>query len=95
MMAQCDGSSSIQTISHQAKVPHQTIRWREGGNLRLLAAWIGWNEGWVTLRGIAAALRLRSEGHISSLIARCDKLFGKNDLELLAQLDAALTTLRA
>ncbi|HEX7705001.1 MAG TPA: transposase [Thermoanaerobaculia bacterium] len=85
----------IQTISHQAKVPHQTIRSRAGGNLRLLAAWIGWNEGWITLRGIAAALRLRSEGHISSLIARCEELFGKNDVGLLAQLDAALTTLRA
>ena len=27
---------------------------------------VGWHEGWLTLRSIAAALRLRSEGHIST-----------------------------
>lgn len=29
--------------------------------LRALAAWIGWHEGLVTLRSIAASLQLRSE----------------------------------
>jgi putative transposase len=84
----------IQTLSHQAKVQHQTVCSRDGGNLRLLAAWIGWNEGWITLRSIAAALRLRSEGYISNLIERCERLLGRN-AGVLAQLDAALTTLRA
>jgi len=38
--------------------------------LRRLVAWIGWHEGLITLRSIAASLRLRSEGHISNLIKR-------------------------
>ncbi|HEX6161354.1 MAG TPA: hypothetical protein VF111_14360, partial [Thermoanaerobaculia bacterium] len=83
----------VQTISRQSNVPHETVRSRAGGSLRLLAAWIGWNEGWITLRSIAAALRLRSEGYVSSLIAACERAFNKDD-ELLAQLDLALTALR-
>ena len=43
---------------------------------------------------IAAALRLRSEGYVSNLIARCDRQFSADAL-LLGQLDAALATLRA
>ena len=38
------------------------IRSMRGGKLRRLAAWIGWHEGLLTLRTIAASLRLRSEG---------------------------------
>ncbi|MFZ2492797.1 MAG: hypothetical protein WA208_15050, partial [Thermoanaerobaculia bacterium] len=63
------------------------------GPLRLLAAWIGWNEGWITLRSIAASLRLRSEGYVSTLIARCERAFSRDPV-LLAQLDLALATLR-
>lgn len=62
--------------------------------LRRLAAWIGWHEGLVTLRSIAAALRLRSEGHISTMIRRCEREFA-SDPVLLANLDVALATLRA
>src|SRR5213078_2185309 len=32
-----------------------TIRKSRGGMLRALAAWLGWNEGWLTLRSIAAS----------------------------------------
>jgi putative transposase len=84
----------VETIARQAKVSHESVRSRDGGPLRLLAAWIGWNEGWITLRGIAAALRLRSEGYVSSLIARCEGAF-KKDAKLLTQLDTALVALRA
>jgi hypothetical protein len=59
-----------------------------------LAAWIGWHEGLVTLRSIAASLRLRSEGHISNLIKRCEREFGE-ERTLLSWLDTALATLRA
>jgi hypothetical protein len=62
--------------------------------LRRLAAWIGWHEGLVTLRSIAASLRLRSEGHISNLIKHCDREFGQEPA-LLTWLDAAIATLRA
>ena len=70
------------------------IRETRGSVLRGLAAWIGWHEGLVTLRSIAASLRLRSEGHISNLIKRCEHAFG-DDATLLTSLDAALATLRA
>jgi len=62
--------------------------------LRSLAAWVGWHEGWLTLRSIAASLRMRSEGHISNMIRRCDWQFG-SDRSLLALLDHSLQLLRA
>jgi hypothetical protein len=57
-------------------------------------AWLGWHEGLVTLRSIAASLRLRSEGHISNLIRRCEEIFGEN-ATLLAHHDRAVAVLRA
>jgi hypothetical protein len=65
-----------------------------GGPLRRLVAWIGWHEGLVTLRSIAASLRLRSEGHVSSMIRRCEREFVR-DAALLGQLDLVLELLRA
>ena len=56
-------------------------------------AWIGWHEGLVTLRTIAASLRMRSEGHISGLIRRCEQEFS-TDATLLAYLDQALAVVR-
>ena len=61
--------------------------------MRRLVAWIGWHEGLVTLRSIAATLRLRSEGHVSNLIRRCEREFSR-DASLLGQLDTALAELR-
>jgi len=62
--------------------------------LRSLVAWLGWHEGWVTLRSIAASLRLRSEGHISNLIKQCEEIFAENST-LLAHHDRAIAVLRA
>jgi hypothetical protein len=56
-------------------------------------AWIGWHEGLVTLATIAASLRLRSEGHVSNLIARCEREFS-TDRRMLGHLDGALAALR-
>ena len=64
-----------------------------GGPLRRLIAWIGWHEGLTTLRSIAASLRLRSEGHVSSMIRCCERELAQNAV-LLEQLDLALVTLR-
>ena len=71
-----------------------TIRAARGGALRRLAAWIGWNEGLLTLRSIAASLRLRSEGHVSHLIAGCERELSM-DRSVLSRLDGALAILRA
>lgn len=67
---------------------------KRGGRLRGLVAWLARNEGLITLRSIAASLRLRSEGYVSTLIGRCDGELA-SDLERLAQLDLALAILRA
>ena len=84
----------LATVAAVAKMPREQVRTRGAGALRWLVAWLGWHEGLVTLRSIAAALRLRSEGHISPLIRRCEEAFSR-DATLLAHLDAALARLRA
>jgi putative transposase len=84
-------------VSAVAKVAGETaesIRATRGSMLRGLIAWIGWHEGLVTLRSIAASLRLRSEGHISNLIKRCELSFSDNPI-LLTQYDLAIAALRA
>jgi hypothetical protein len=57
-------------------------------------AWIGWHEGWSTLRSIAASLRLGSQGHISGMIRRAEREIGA-DGAMLAMLDGAIAALRA
>ena len=83
----------IEAIGRVTGGTAEAIRATHGGSLRMLAAWVGWNEGLLTLGSIAAALRLRSEGHISNLIRRCEDEFSANTT-LLAYLDAALLMLR-
>jgi REP element-mobilizing transposase RayT len=83
----------IAAVSRVAGASVDTIRYDRGNPLRGVAAWLGWNEGWLTLSSIAASLRLRSEGHISSLIRRCDREIGGN-AELLRQIDRAVAELR-
>ena len=63
----------VGAVAKAADMTVAAIRATRGGMSRQLAAWIGWHEGPVTLRSIAASLRLRSEGHISNLIKRCER----------------------
>lgn len=83
----------VSAVARAAGVGASEIRATRGGRLRQLVAWIGWYEGWVTLRTIAASLRLRSEGHISNLIRRCDRELGADPL-LLGILDQSLASVR-
>ena len=83
----------METVSGVASVPMDELRSRRSGTLRSLVAWLGWNEGLATLRQIAAALRLRSEGYVSSLIRRCEQRFSSSH-ELLRISDEALAALR-
>lgn len=83
----------IAAVARIAGEPVAAIRSR-GNHWRRLVAWLGWHEGLVTLRSIAASLRLRSEGHISGLIRRCEAEFAANE-SMLAHLDIALVMLRA
>jgi hypothetical protein len=84
----------VSAVAKAAGETAETIRNTQGHILRSVVAWLGWHEGWATLRSIAASLRLRSEGHISNLIKRCELLFSESE-ELLALHDVALATLRA
>jgi putative transposase len=82
-------------VAAVAKVSGQkasAIRAARGGRLGRLVSWIGWYEGLVTLRSIAASLRFRSEGYISALIQRCQREL-PHDPALESWLDAALTAL--
>jgi REP element-mobilizing transposase RayT len=83
----------VNAVIAAAKVPIETIR-RRGHPLRGLIAWIGWHEGLHTLRSIAATLRMRSEGHISNLVRRCEQQFSR-DSSLLAIYDESVAVLRA
>jgi putative transposase len=83
----------VATVARMAGFTVAGIRTR-GIPLRRLVAWIGWHEGLVTLRSIAASLRLRSEGHISAMIRQCERDFS-DDPVLLGLLDRTLATLRA
>lgn len=83
----------ITAVAQAAGVAAEVIRATRGAPLRRLVAWIGWHEGLVTLRTIAASLRLRSEGHICRLIRRCEQEFSTNPV-LLGQLDQALAAVR-
>jgi len=84
----------VKTVANVAEQLEEAIRPNSSAERRRLVAWIGWYEGLITLRGIAAGLRLRSEGYVSSLIRRCDQELATNSL-LLSQLDGALAVLRA
>jgi putative transposase len=84
----------VSAVAHTAARSVTNVRAKRGGALRWLIAWIGWHEGLVTLRSIAASLRLRSEGYVSGMIRRCEREFA-NSAVLLGQLDLALASLRA
>jgi putative transposase len=84
----------VKTVGDVAKLAREAIERVSGAEQRRLIAWIGWHEGLITLRSIAAGLRLRSEGYVSTMIRRCEKEFATNHL-LLAHLDVALAVLRA
>jgi putative transposase len=84
----------VSTVADGAGRSAESVRETRGDPLRRLVAWIGWHEGLVTLRSIAASLRLRSEGYVSGMIRRCERELGQN-ADLLAQLDLAIKSLRA
>ena len=83
----------VTTVARVTGSDADDLRTMRGGPLRRLIAWLGWHEGLVTLGSIAASLVLRSEGHVSGMIRRCEKEFGDDEV-LLEQLDLATAALR-
>lgn len=84
----------VEAVATAAETTPEKIRSERGNRLRALVAWLGWNEGLVTLRTIAASMRLRSEGYMSNLVRRCEQWFNSDPM-LLACADKALLRLRA
>jgi hypothetical protein len=83
----------VAAVSRASETRIEAIRETRGHPLKALIAWLGWNEGLHTLRSIAASLRLRSEGHISNLVRRCERLFSERP-DLLRVHDTAVAALR-
>lgn len=83
----------IAAVASAASESASRIRQMRGGGLRRIVAWLGWHEGWVTLRSIAAAMRLSSEGHVSGMIRRLEAELDE-DPALLRTLDLAMGILR-
>jgi putative transposase len=52
----------VDAVAKAADTSAEWIRTTRGNALRRLVAWIGWHEGLITLRSIAAGLRLRRRG---------------------------------
>ncbi len=84
----------VAAVAKTAGLTAADIRESRGGILRKIAAWIGWYEGWLTLRTIAAGLRLRSESHVSALIRGADRELGSNSLAL-STLDRTIAIIRS
>ena len=83
----------VKAVAKTCGIDEKDLRHRHGGVPRMLAAWIAWNEGLLRLREIAAALRLRSSGYISTLV-RCgdQELAGDESLQGLVR--QAIATLQ-
>ena len=63
----------IGAVSHVERLQECQVRHGRGGTARMMAAWIGSCEAHRPLREIAAALNVRSVGHVSRMIAACDR----------------------
>ncbi|HUP65750.1 MAG TPA: transposase [Thermoanaerobaculia bacterium] len=63
----------VKVVARENRVPRASIRRNRGGDLRSIAAHLGWHEGKLMLREIADALGLRSVGYVSSMIRLCDE----------------------
>ncbi len=75
-------------------IDEREIRHGRGGAARMLTAWLGRYESAEQLRPIAATLRLGSTGHVSNLIARCERELA-NDRLLRDLADRCLASLLA
>jgi hypothetical protein len=69
------------------------VRKRGDGFPRMAAAWIGRNESLLTNSEIAAGLWMRSSGHVSDVIRRCDRELEENPT-LRRYVDRCISTIR-
>lgn len=69
------------------------VRGGRGGIPRMVAAWLGCYEAFLTNREIASGLRLRSSSRVTQLIRQCDHAIDSSSV-LRAAIDRAVATLR-
>jgi len=70
----------VRAVARAFGVNPNAIRKGRGGAARMLAAWIGWQGAILELRPIAAALLLRSSGHVSNLVRKCERELARDTL---------------
>lgn len=68
----CPMATVIAVVAGTFSIDEERVRHGHGGSARMLSAWLGRNVAGLDLRSIAAGLRVRSMGHASNLISRCD-----------------------
>jgi hypothetical protein len=76
----------VSAVANACVVDEDEVRNRRGGQERMVAAWLGCFEGALTMRSIAAGLRLRSSERASHLVRKCDRALTTNpELRLLVE----------
>jgi putative transposase len=86
-------SQIIATVSTTMALSEERVRHGRGGSARLVAAWLGCYEGHLTNGEIAAGLRLRSNSHVTTMIADCESEL-RASAGLRGAIDDCLATLR-
>ena len=81
----------VSVVADTLNMAHEDVRRR--GTPRLLAAWLGSNEAFLTHREIAAGLRLQSQSHISRLLRESEAVIG-TDPNLQRCIDRCISTIR-
>jgi hypothetical protein len=69
----------VTSVATANRIDEGWLRLGRGGTPRLLAAWIGRYDAQLPLSSIAAALRIRSAGHVSKMIKRCDSTLATDE----------------
>jgi hypothetical protein len=90
LMSMADVVTAVaQTLSADPDV----VRRGRGGVPRMVAAWVGCHEAFLTNRQIAAGLRLRSAARVSQLVQECDRALSSN-ARVQQLVDRSVATLR-
>ncbi|HJT17044.1 MAG TPA: transposase [Thermoanaerobaculia bacterium] len=86
-------SSIVAVVAKTFCTGEEYVRRRGDGMPRMVAAWIGRNESLLTNSEIAAGLRMRSSGHVSDIVRRCDRELDQNPI-LCRYVHRCISTLR-
>lgn len=86
-------SAIITIVAKTFCTGEEYVRRRGDGFPRMVAAWIARNESLLTNAEIAAGLRIRSSGHVSDLVRKCDRALDENPI-LRRYVDRCLSTIR-